>query len=111
MLQLIEYDKVIAVDKLLGLVDDKQKVTRLEKPKLGEIYGFLLAFEEFCKETIGMDSRIMIQAWNGYDDRYIQTIIKIKEYLIINQAVLDEEAKKQWLEKVFNCTWERRLKG
>lgn len=111
LLQLMEYDKVIAIAKLLGLVDVKQNMTRLGNPKLGEIYGFLLAFEEFCKETIGVDSRIMIQAWNGYDDRYIKTIIKIKEYLKINQAAPDEDAKRKWLEKVFNCTWERRVKG
>ncbi|MGC9935241.1 hypothetical protein [Priestia aryabhattai] len=111
LLQLLEYDKVIAVAKILGLITSKEELEELKNPKLSEIYGFLLAFEEFCTDTIGIDPGIMIKAWYGYDDRYIRIIIKIKDYMMINHVEPDKEVKRKWLENVFNTTWGLRVKG
>ncbi len=57
------------------------------------LYGFILAFEEFCTEILGINSEVMIQPWYGYDDRYIHTLNKIKDYMKINQVEPDEKAK------------------
>ncbi|GAB6259318.1 hypothetical protein [Peribacillus sp. N1] len=110
LLQLLEYDKVIAFYKL-DIVNGRQKQAGLGHKRLGEIYGFLQAFEEFCKNIVGVYSEQLIQAWYGYDDKYIQISQMIKDYVMIMQVEPDEEAKKQWLDGVFNYTWERRVKG
>lgn len=110
LLQLMEYDKVIAVTKILALVNLNQELAGLGNKELGEIYGFLLAFEEFCKGTVGIDPETIIKAWYGYDDRYMVIIFKIKEYMMIYQVEPNEEVKREWLENVFNSTWERRIK-
>lgn len=109
LLRLMEYDKIISISKLTILVDDKLKLSGAEKRRLSEIYGFLLAFEEFCEKIIGLDSVIIIKAWYGYDKRYNQIIIKIKDYLMLNQVEPDKETKRQWLENVFKSTWEQRI--
>jgi hypothetical protein len=103
LLQLLEYDKVIAIVKILGLVNVNSQ--------LSEIYGFILAFEQFCVENLGVAPEILIQAWYGYDERYLNKINHIKDFLKLNHIEPDEEKRKVWLESVFSCSWEHRING
>jgi hypothetical protein len=74
-----------------------------------EVQAFLLAFETFCGEHVGIDSMDMIQAWYGYDERYIKKVEKIKLLIDFYQIDHDSELKKVWLEKVFLNAWKTRI--
>jgi hypothetical protein len=80
--------------------------------EIGTMYLSLcpLAFETFCEEHVGIGSRDMIQAWYGYDERYIKMMEKIKHFIENQQIKPDEELKEKWLEKVFLNAWITRVK-
>ncbi|MCY8233892.1 hypothetical protein [Priestia endophytica] len=109
IIQLLEYDKIISIMKILKGVNSKAHGFNAEMKIVNEVQAFLLAFETFCEEYVGIDSKDMIQAWYGYDERYICKIKKIMDFLNCYQLELDILTKDIWLEKVFINGWEERL--
>lgn len=109
IIQLLEYDKVISIMKILKGLNYKLHGFNVMKI-VNEVQAFLLAFETFCEEHVGMASREMIQAWYGYDERYINVMEEIKYFIDIHQINPDSELKGIWLEKVFLNAWETRVK-
>ncbi|MDG0059148.1 hypothetical protein [Priestia sp. P5] len=111
IIQLLEYDKIISIMKILKGFNSKVQGINDEIKIVSEVQAFLLAFEAFCEEHLGIDSKEMIQAWYGYDERYIRKINKIKEYLDFYQVELDKTLKDIWLEKIFIKGWADRLEA
>lgn len=111
IIQLLEYDKKISIIKILDGFNNDQIEKQNKINIYNEVYAFLLAFEAFCIDYMGIDSKDMIQAWYGYDDRYLKIIGKIKEYIDFYQIDLYAELKEIWLEKVFLNAWENRVKA
>lgn len=110
IIQLLEYDKIISIMKILkGLNYEVQgfNVTKI----VNEVQAFLLAFDSFCEEHVGLTSKDMIKAWYGYDERYINMMEKIKHFLDFYKISTDAELKGIWLEKVFLNAWENRVKA
>jgi hypothetical protein len=110
IIQLLEYDKIISIMKILKGFNYKLQGFDLMKI-VNEVQAFLLAFETFCEEHVGMASKDMIQAWYGFDERYIKMTEKIKHFIDIYQISPDVELKGIWLEKVFLNAWENRVKA
>ncbi|MGE6379216.1 hypothetical protein [Peribacillus muralis] len=112
IIQLLEYDKIISLLKILnGLLYRTRSQVKTEKKLVSEVQAFLLAFETFCWEYLGLKSEDMIQAWYGYDARYIKKIEKIKEMIDIYQTDLDSELKEIWLKRVFLNAWQARVES
>ncbi|PFO04675.1 hypothetical protein COJ85_11630 [Bacillus sp. AFS076308] len=109
IIQLLEYDKVISIMKILKGLNYKLQGFNLMKI-LNQVQAFLLAFETFCEEHVGIASREMIQAWYGYDERYIKVMEEIKHFIDIYQIKPDTQLKGIWLEKVFLNAWIARVK-
>ncbi|MDR7239655.1 hypothetical protein [Neobacillus drentensis] len=109
IIQLLEYDKFISIMKILKGLDYKEQGFNVIK-FVNEVQAFLLAFETFCEEHVGIASRDMIQAWYGYDERYIKMMEKINNFIDIYESNPDEELKGIWLKKVFLNTWKNRVK-
>lgn len=110
LIQLLEYDKVISIMKILKGLNYKLQGFNVMKV-VSEVQAFLLAFETFCEEHVGMASRDMIQAWYSYDERYIKVMEEIKNFIDIHQINPDAELKGIWLEKVFLNAWITRVKA
>lgn len=110
IIQLLEYDKIISIMKVVGGYNYKDLDLNNEVKFLSGVQAFILASETFCREHMGIESRDMIQAWYGYDERYVKTIEKIKQSINFFQIEHDPELKKIWLEKVFLNAWESRVK-
>ncbi|PGT49820.1 hypothetical protein COD13_29055 [Priestia megaterium] len=110
IIQLLEYDKIISIMKIFKRINDDRKEINAEKKIINEVQAFLLAFETFCKEHVGLESKDMIQAWYGYDERYINMVSEINEFINVFRVDPDMALKNIWLEKVFINEWERRLK-
>ncbi|WHY98834.1 hypothetical protein [Peribacillus simplex] len=111
IIQLLEYDKRISIMKILNGFNYKEQELNAKMKFVIEVQAFLLAFETFCSEYVGIESKEMIQAWYGYDDRYIKKIEKIKQFIAYYQLDHDAELKEIWLEKVFLNAWESRVKA
>jgi hypothetical protein len=112
IIQLLEYDKIISIMNILkGLNNNEGDLLDNEMKIVNEIQAFLLAFEDFCAEHVGIESKNMIQAWFGYDERYIKKIERIKHFIDLFQIEQDTELKEIWLEKVFLNAWETRAKA
>lgn len=109
IIQLLEYDKTISIMKILKGLNCKMQGLNTEMKIANEVQAFLLAFDTFCEEHLGIDSKDMIQAWYGYDERYIKKIGEINEFLNLYQVEPDTQLKGIWLEKVFINGWEHRL--
>jgi len=109
IIQLLEYDKTICIMKLLKRLNNEVDVHNAEEKIINEVRAFISAFETFCKENVGINAKDMIQAWYGYDERYINKIDKIKEFLDTYQIEPDTHLKDMWIEKVFINGWEKRL--
>lgn len=111
IIQLLEYDKIISIMKLLKGFNYKEREPNTERKLVNEAQAFLLAFETFCGEYIGIKSNEMIQAWYGYDERYNKKIEKIKQLIDFYKIDPDIELKEIWLEKVFLNAWKNRVKS
>lgn len=109
IIQLLEYDKTISIMKILQGFNYKLQGFDVMKI-VNEVQAFLLAFETFCVEHVGMASKDMIQAWYGYDERYIKMMEKLKHFIDIYQINPDTELKGIWLENVFLNAWKSRVK-
>ncbi|PGT73604.1 hypothetical protein [Priestia megaterium] len=109
IIQLLEYDKIISIMKILKGFNYKEEGSKAEMKIVNEVKAFLLAFETFCGEHVGIDSTDMIQAWYGYDERYINKIKGIKEFLNLYRSETDLILKNIWLEKVFINGWKLRV--
>lgn len=109
IIQLLEYDKIIAIMKILKGLNNEVDVLNAEEKTINEVRAFILAFETFCKEHVGIDAKDMIQAWYGYDKGYINKINEINEFLNLYQVDPDFLLKDIWLEKVFINGWVQRL--
>lgn len=109
IIQLLEYDKVISIMKILKGVNKKVDVLNNEVKTIKEIKAFILAFETFCNEHVGIDSKDMIQAWYGYDGTYVDKIVRVKEFLNFYPVKPDMQLKDIWMEKVFINAWNSRL--
>lgn len=109
IIQLLEFDKIISIMKILKGLNNEVDVLNAEEKIINEVKAFILAFETFCKENVGIDAKDMIQAWYGYDERYINKISRIKEFLDTYQVDLDTQLMDIWIEKVFTNGWENRL--
>jgi len=109
IIQLLEYDKLIAVTKILKGFDCKVIRTNIETKIVNEVQAFFIAFETFCEEHLGIASKDMIQAWYGYDERYINKVSEINEFINLYQVEVDMLLKDIWLEKVFVNGWVQRL--
>ncbi|WP_426945437.1 hypothetical protein [Bacillus altitudinis] len=109
IIQLLEYDKIISILETLRVIDYDINVQKAERENLREINSFLLAFEKFCLEYLGVESEDMIRAWYGFDERYIKRIGKFKELINIYQVDYDPEINRIWLMKVFLPVWEKRV--
>ncbi|MGE7686761.1 hypothetical protein [Peribacillus simplex] len=90
-------------------MNNEVDVLNAEEKTINEVKAFFLAFETFCKEHVGIDAKDMIQAWYGYDERYINKICRIKEFLNTYQVEPDTQLKDIWIKKVFINGWENRL--
>lgn len=109
IIQLLEYDKIISMIKILKGFNCKVQRDNVEMKILSEVQAFFIAFETFCEEHIGVASKDMIQAWYGYDERYIDKISKINEFLNFYEIEPDTFLRDIWLEKVFINGWVQRL--
>ncbi|WP_332632542.1 hypothetical protein [Halalkalibacter flavus] len=110
IIQLLEYDKLISIIKILNGFNIKEQEYKTEMKLFTEVNAFLLAFEKFCREYAGIDSKDMIQAWYGYDERFIKKIENIKQFLDLYQIAPDIELKDIWLKNVFLNEWNHRVK-
>ncbi|MDP9742303.1 UNVERIFIED_ORG: hypothetical protein QFZ59_004133 [Bacillus sp. B2I3] len=110
IIQLLEYDKVISIMKILNGFNYTERNLNA-KNFVNEVQAFLLAFDSFCGEHVGIESKDMIQAWYGYDDRYKKKVEKLKGFIKSYQIEQDNELKEVWLEKVFLKAWEARVKA
>ncbi|KHE72484.1 hypothetical protein [Halobacillus sp. BBL2006] len=108
IIQLLEYDKTLSIIKILNGFNKDRKLN-IEKRFINEVQSFLFAFEIFCREHVGVESQDMIQAWYGYDDRYIRKIEKIKQSIDFYQLDHDSELMANWLKRVFIPEWQRRM--
>lgn len=105
IIQLLEYDKVISLMKIF-----KGGVKEVEiMKKINEIQAFIVAFETFCEKFVGIKTKDMIQAWYGYDERFLNKMDRIKAFLETYQLDIDTELKQKWLEKVFINEWKKRI--
>ena len=52
----------------------------------------------------------MVQAWYGYDERYIKTINNMKQFIEAYQIEQDNELKEICLKEIFLKTWKNRVK-
>ncbi|PEI55922.1 hypothetical protein [Priestia aryabhattai] len=111
IIQLLEYDKIISIMKITKEFNYKTEESNNEMKIVNEVKAFLLAFETFCEEHAGVTSKELIQAWYGYDEKYINKISEIKEFLNLYQIEPDTLLKDMWLEKVFTNGWVQRLKS
>lgn len=111
IIQLLEYDKIISIMKILNGFTNKERELNTEMGFVKEVQAFLLAFETFCREHVGIESKDMILAWYGYDERYIKKIEKIKDFINFYQIDHETESKETWLERVFLNAWENRVKS
>ena len=111
IIQLLEYDKIISIKKILNGFKYKDREINTEMKFANEVQAFLLAFEAFCKEYVGIDSKDMIQAWYGYDERYIKKIESTKQFIDSFQIDHDTDLTEIWLKKVFLNAWETRVKA
>lgn len=111
IIQLLEYDKIISNMKILNGFNYKEQNLNFDIKIIKEVQSFLLAFETFCGDHVGIKSEDMIQAWYGYDERYIKRIEKIKQFIDFYQIDQDNELKEIWLKKVFLDAWETRVKA
>ncbi|WP_375346285.1 hypothetical protein ACEWPB_02720 [Priestia megaterium] len=109
IIQLLEYDKIISIIKILKGFNYKVETLDAEIKIANEAQGFLLAFEDFCKEHMGIEPKYMIQSWYGYDERYIKKVEKLKQFIDFYQTDHYIELKKIWLEKVFLNAWKMRV--
>lgn len=109
IIQLLEYDKVVSIMKVLYGFNYTERDLNA-KNFANEVQAFLLAFDSFCGEHVGIESKDMIQAWYGYDDRFIKKVEKLKQFINSYQIEQDNELKEVWLEKVFLKAWEARVK-
>lgn len=110
LIRLLEYYNVISVMKITEQFNiDSGNDVLMDIKQLSEIPAFLFAFEEFCTEYLGVDQLTLIQAWHGYDDRYIDKIHEIKQFLRKHQIKLNYEIKEKWLNNVFISSWEKRI--
>jgi len=109
IIQLLEYDKIISMVKILKELKGKAQGLDAEMKIIKEVQAFLLAFEAFCEEYVGIAYKDMILAWYGYDERYIDKISEINEFINLYQVELDTLLKDIWLEKVFINGWVKRL--
>ncbi|MFC0472495.1 hypothetical protein ACFFHM_18920 [Halalkalibacter kiskunsagensis] len=110
IIQLLEYDKIISIMKILNGFHIKEQEYKTEMKLFTEVNAFLLAFETFCREHVGIDSKDMIQAWYGYDERFIKKIENIKQLLDLYPIYPDLELKDLWLKNVFVNEWNNRVK-
>ena len=111
IIQLLEYDKIITIMKIINGFNYIERETTAERGIVTEVQVFLHSFETFCGDHVGIDSKDMIQAWYGYDERYIKMVEKIEQFTNFFQISLDEDLKGIWLEKVFLNAWETRVKA
>lgn len=108
LIQLLEYYNVISTMKLSELINQPNQNVR-DANQLIQIQSFLIAFEEFCIDYLEIETIVLIQAWHGYDDRFIDKIHEMKQYLSINQVEFDEVSKEQWLNNTFIYNWRKRI--
>lgn len=111
VIQLLEYDKKISIIKILSETNSQYKSLITEVNFFIEVKSFLLAFDTFCLEYLSIDPNDIIQAWFGYDERYVNIIKTVKEFLNLYQINSDMELVNIWLEKVFIYGWECRIKN
>ncbi|PGR96898.1 hypothetical protein COC61_11005 [Priestia megaterium] len=111
IIQLLEYDKILSIMKILNGFNDKDRELNIETKYLSEVQAFLLAFESFCGEYVGIESKDIIQAWYGYDERYINKIEEIEQFIDFYQIEHNTKLKEIWLEKVFLNAWRTRVRG
>lgn len=110
IVQLLEYDKIISTMKILNGFNCKAQELNDEFRVVNEVQAFLLAFELFCEEHLGIESIDMIQAWYGYDERYTNKVERIKQFISFYQIDHNTELKEIWLEEVFLNVWRTRVK-
>ncbi|WP_116316313.1 hypothetical protein [Bacillus subtilis] len=108
-IQLLQYDKVISIMKILKGFNSKELGLEVEMKIVNDVQAFLLAFETFCEEHVGIAWQDMIQAWYGFDERYINIISGINEFLNLYHVEPDMILKDIWLEKVFINRWVYRV--
>ncbi|MDQ0221357.1 hypothetical protein ELQ35_15630 [Peribacillus cavernae] len=65
VIQLLEYDKKISIMKILNEFNCKELEPNAEFRVVNEVQAFLLAFETFCEDHLGIELQDMIQAWYG----------------------------------------------
>lgn len=109
IIQLLEYDKTISIMKILKRVRRKEPGINVEMKIANEVQAFFTAFEAFCDGYLGISSKEMIQAWYGYDERYINKISEINEFINLYEVEVDTELKDIWLRKVFINGWKLRM--
>lgn len=109
IIQLLEYDKIVSILKILNGFNYQEREVQLEKKLISEIQAFLLAFETFCRVHLEVEVKDIIQAWYGYDERYIRKVEKMKELINTFQIDHDNELREIWLEKVFLYHWRTRI--
>ena len=109
IIQLLEYDKTISMMKIMKGLNCKELGLNVEMKIVNEVKAFFIAFEVFCDEYLGTASKDMIQAWYGYDERYINKINEIKEFINLYEVGVDTVLKDIWLRKVFINGWEQRV--
>lgn len=109
IIQLLEYNNIISIMKVLKSFKYEVEDLIDEIKIVNEVQAFLLAFETFCEKHVGIGSKDMIQAWYGYDERYIKMIGKLKSFIDLYQFDQDTELKEIWIEQVYLKTWETRV--
>jgi hypothetical protein len=100
---------VISIKNIYKVLGIKVDARNTNEKIIYEAGAFILAFETFCEEHLGIDAKDLIQAWYGYDERYLNRIERIKESLDTYHIELGTQLKNTWLEKVFINGWENRL--